>query len=73
MTLHTHEYICPYCMAEMIVKHSFADSKKMHASRKCPACGSDMIHASGELFDIRYYLEQIRKHINAVNEDGVEE
>lgn len=65
--MHTHEYICPYCMAEMEVRHGFRDSKKMHSSRKCPACGSDMIHATGQFFDIRYHLNKLREHIALVD------
>lgn len=63
MTEHTHEYICPYCMAEMTVRHSFADSAMVHKHRKCPACGSNMIHATGNVWNIKYHLEELQKAI----------
>lgn len=66
MSEHTHEYICPYCLAEMTVRHSFADSKIAHKHRKCPACNNDMIHATGHMWSIKYHLEELRKEIEAV-------
>lgn len=62
MTEHTHEYICPYCMAEMTVRHC-ADTVLARKHRKCPACGSDMIHATGNMWTIKYHLEELHKAV----------